>query len=158
MLKLGNIQNAAHSEHSTKPTQNGISNPKKPTATIQIADDDTAAAVIRNPLHTQTEHIQQESRNANALSSQQAEIGFEQIMDIQQNMTKLNESLETDKFSIENIQEEALKALRCQGNLDTERVSHLLKDNVTGQNTATVIEQSFSPPAQNVSKQSSESL
>ncbi|MHC4556378.1 MAG: hypothetical protein ACYTFW_23865 [Planctomycetota bacterium] len=156
MLEFGSIQNTDHSEHSTKPTQNGISNSTKSTAKIKIADNDPAAVVIRNPLHTQTGYIQQDSRNTNPLSSQQGEFGLEQILDIEQNMTKQNVNSEIGRFSPERIHEEAFKALRCQGNLETERVLHLLKDDVTKQNKATVTEQSFAPPGQNVSIQSSE--
>ena len=46
------------------------------------------------------------------------------------------------KFTLRRIQADALKALRCQGNLGPQRVLHLLKETIAKENTADqVIEQ-----------------
>jgi hypothetical protein len=195
MHELGNVQNAAHGTRALKPPWNEMPDPTKETVTIRIADDDAAAAVIRNPLHTQD--VQQDSQNTDARSSAsrptktetltkaimatpessrqivysdpselvawlrdeikainsfdgfmlgvyekiekfttQVEFSLEQILDIEQNMAKRNSTLEIGKFSLVRIRMERVKALRSQGNLEPERVLHLLEDVVASPSTA----------------------
>ncbi|MHC4424628.1 MAG: hypothetical protein ACYSYV_00880 [Planctomycetota bacterium] len=244
MLELGSTQNSGYGERTTHPTHRGTSDSAKRAATIKIADDDAAAATIRNPLGAQTADVQQNSQKDDALSSQGQSMkdavngireraakfrqatkeiaggsfaagnptkdpvaqseeiratvesseysvysdtgkslatvkeaieainssdGFligvhqnieefrestqftaEQIPDVQQHMAELHATLELEKFSLQRIHKEALKALRGQANLEHERVFLLLKDVVPERNTAEqVIEQAAAPSGQN---------
>jgi len=67
MHELGNVQHAAQDMRAFKPARHEMPDPKKETATIKIADDDAAAAVIRNPWHTQD--VQQDYQHTDALFS-----------------------------------------------------------------------------------------
>jgi hypothetical protein len=70
------------------------------------------------------------------------QFGLEQILDVEKHNAELYESLELYKFTLRRIQADALKALRCQGNLGPQRVLHLLKETIAKENTADqVIEQ-----------------
>ncbi len=57
-----------------------------------------------------------------------AEFDLEQILDVEKNMTQRNTTLEIGIFSLARVREQALKVLRCQEDLEPERVLHLLKD------------------------------
>jgi hypothetical protein len=88
--------------------------------------------------------------------TEQAEFGLEQILDIEQNMSKRNSTLEIGKFSLVRIHMERLKALRGQGNLESERVLRLLKDDVASPGTVQqVVARIAVPPEQHVSTQDS---
>jgi len=64
------------------------------------------------------------------------QFGLEQILDVEKYKAELYESLELYKFTLRRIQADALKALRCQGNLGPQRVLHLLKETIAKENTA----------------------
>jgi hypothetical protein len=59
-----------------------------------------------------------------------SEFGLEQVLDVEKRMAEVHEALELYKFTLKRVREEALKALRCQGNLGPERALNLLKDNI----------------------------
>ncbi|MFC1794251.1 hypothetical protein ACFL3Q_11760 [Planctomycetota bacterium] len=189
MHELGNVQYAAQGMRTLKPPRNETPVPTQKTA-ITIANDDAAAAVIRNPGHTQDVHQDSQytgplfsiSQSANreaqaqgilptsdsstlsvysdpselvtwlrdeimAINSfdgfmlgvhdkiekftEHTEFGLEQILDVEQSIGELHETLELGKFSLKRITAEALKVLRCQGNLGPQRVLHLLRENVS---------------------------
>jgi len=67
MHELGNVQYAAQGTRALKPPRNEMSDPTQETATITIADDDAAAAVIRNPWDTQD--TQQDKQYSDAFLS-----------------------------------------------------------------------------------------
>ena len=64
------------------------------------------------------------------------QFGLEQILDVEEHNAKLYESLEIYKFTLKRIRADALKALRCQGNMGPQRVLRLLKDTIGELNTA----------------------
>ena len=53
MLELGNVQHAAQGMRALKLPRNETPDPTQKTATIKIADDDAATAVIRHRFYTQ---------------------------------------------------------------------------------------------------------
>ena len=63
MHELGNVQYTAPGQSEPNPLRNVQRGPKQETVKIKIADDDAAAAVIRNPRHTKG--IQQDNQNTN---------------------------------------------------------------------------------------------
>lgn len=67
MHELGNVQHAAQVTRALKPPGNEMSAPSQKIATIKIADDDAAAAVIRNQWHTQD--VRQDTQYTDALFS-----------------------------------------------------------------------------------------
>ena len=68
--------------------------------------------------------------------TEHTQFGLEQVLDVEQNMADLHESLELYKFTLKQIRAEALKTLRCQGNLGPQRVLHLLRESVSKPKTA----------------------
>jgi len=66
----------------------------------------------------------------------QTQFTLEQILDVEKHKAKLYESLELYKFTIRRIRADALKALRCQGNLGPQRALLLLKDTIRKLNAA----------------------
>lgn len=80
----------------------------------------------------------------------QTEFGLEQILDVEQNIAELHETLELYKFSLQRITADAIKALRGQGNLGPQRVLHLLRENVSMPKTG---EQAIEEQAATVSEQ-----
>jgi len=60
---------------------------------------------------------------------------LEQILDVEEYKAKLYENLELYKFTLIRIRAEALKALRCQGNLGPRRVLRLLKETIGRRDT-----------------------
>lgn len=195
MHELGNVQYAAQGTRALTPPRNELPGPSQKKAKIKIADDDAAAAVIRNPWYIQD--IQQDNEYTDALFSASRQIetkarakanpansessrfvvysepsklrlklaeeireidafdGFQlgvhdniekfpknsefvlkQVLDVEKRMTKAHENLELYKFTLKRIRSEALKALRCQGNLGPQRVLRLLKDNIAKLNNA----------------------
>jgi hypothetical protein len=75
--------------------------------------------------------------------TEQAEFSLEQILDIEQNMSRRNSTLEIGKFSLVRIHMEQLKALRGQANLKSERVLRLLKDDAASPSTAAVKDSAY---------------
>ena len=73
MHELGNVQYAAQGTRALTPPRNELPGPSQLKATIKIADDDAAAAVIRNPLHIQ--NIQQDNEYTDTLFSARRSIG-----------------------------------------------------------------------------------
>jgi len=67
--------------------------------------------------------------------SRHTQFGLEQVLDVEQNIAELHETLELYKFTLKRIIAEALKALRCQGNLGPRRVLRLLRENISKQKT-----------------------
>lgn len=61
---------------------------------------------------------------------------LKQILDVEKYNAELYDNLELYKFTLRRIQADALKVLRCQGNIDPQRVLHLLK-NSNGKPNAT---------------------
>lgn len=57
-----------------------------------------------------------------------AEFSLRQVLDVEKHMAELNMTLEIGQFSLARVKEQALKVLRCQENLEPDRVLHLLKD------------------------------
>ena len=206
MHELGNVQYAAQGTRTLKPPRNEMPDPTQKTATIKIANDDAAAAVIRNPW--QTQDAQQDSRYPDAVFSanrptetepgtkaitatsesskshvysdpsklrvkladeikaidaydgfllgvydkiekfsRHTEFGLEQVLDVEQRMGELYETLELYKFTLKQIRAEALDVLQCQGNLGPQRVLHLLKETIAKQNVDG--QQSVAAPEQN---------
>lgn len=178
MHELGNVQHAAQGTRALKPPRNEMPDPIQEKATIKIADNDAAVAVIRNPWHTQ--NVQQDSRNTNAFLStgqptsesstfsiysdpselvawlrdeikainsfdgfmlgvhdqiekfsRHTQFGLEQVLDVEQHQAKLYESLELYKFTLKQMKAEALKTLRCQGNLGPQRVLQFLRESIS---------------------------
>lgn len=82
--------------------------------------------------------------------TEQTEFGLEQILDVEQNITELHETLELYKFSLQRITADAIKALRGQGNLEPQRVLHLLRESVSMPKT---VEQAIEEQANTVSEQ-----
>ena len=209
MHELGNVQHAAQCTRALKPPRNEMPDPTQKTATIKIADDDAAAAVIRNRWHTQD--VQQDSQYTDALFSasrptetkarnkaitatsessryhvysepgklrvklvneirainafdgfllgvhnkidkfpRHTWFGLEQVLDVERYKVKLYKALELYKFTLIRIKVEALKALRCQGNLGPQRALRLLNDSVSKPKTA---EQAEEEQAATVSEQ-----
>jgi len=206
MHELGNVQNAAQGMRALKPPRNEMPDPTKDTATIKIADDDAAVAVICYPW--QTKDVQKDSRYPDAVFSasgptetepgtkaitptseksryhvysdpsklrvkladeikaidaydgfllgvydkiekfsRHTEFGLEQVLDVEQRMGELYETLELYKFTLKQIRAEALDVLQCQGNLGPQRVLHLLKETIAKQNVDG--QQSVAAPEQN---------
>jgi len=56
------------------------------------------------------------------------ESGLEQILDVEKRITEQNVSCELAIFSLARTTEAAMKALRCQGNLEPEKAVVLLQD------------------------------
>jgi len=195
MHELGNVQHAAQGTRALKPPRNEMPDPIQETATIKIADDDAAVAVIRNPW--QIQDVQQDNGYADVLFSasrpteteptnkaitaasesseyriysdpsklrvkfadeikainsfdgfllgvhdkiekfsKQTEFDLEQVLDVEQRVGELYETLELYKFTLKQIRAEALKVLQCQGNLGPQRALHLLKETIANQNAA----------------------
>ena len=90
--------------------------------------------------------------------SKHTQFGLEQVLDVEQHKGKFYETLELYKFTLKRIKAEALKTLRCQGNLGPQRVLHLLKDTIANQNADGQIieEQTVAGPEQNDIEQNSE--
>ena len=63
--------------------------------------------------------------------SRHTQFGLEQVLDVEQNIAELHESLEIYKFTLQQIRAEALKALRCQGNLGPQRVLQFLRESIS---------------------------
>ncbi len=85
-----------------------------------------------------------------------AKLGLEQILDVEKNMTQQNATSEISVFSVTRVREQALKVLRCQEDLEPEKVLILLKD-VRSQGIAErLMEQADAAPGQKVSMQESE--
>ena len=206
MHELGNVQYAAQGARTLKPPRNEMPDPTQKTATIKIADDDAAAAVISNPWHIQD--VQQDNQypdavfsasrptetelRTNAIAatsestrfhvysepsklrvkladeikaidaydgfllgvydkiekfSRHTEFGLEQVLDVEQRMGELYETLELYKFTLKRIRAEALDVLQCQGNLGPQRVLHLLEETIAKLNAAG--QQSVTEPEQN---------
>jgi len=207
MHELGNVQYAAQGTRTLKPPLNEMPDPTQKTTTIQIANDDAAVAVIRNPW--QTQDAQKDSRYPDAVFSasrptetepgtkaittpsdesseyqvysnpgklqvkladeikainaydgfllgvydkiekfsRHTEFGLEQVLDVEQRMGELYETLELYKFTLKQIRAEALDVLQCQGNLGPQRVLHLLKETIAKQNVDG--QQSVAVPEQN---------
>lgn len=251
MLELESIQNATHTQQADKASHNGISDQPGQAATIKIANNDAAVAVIANPLHAQTAEAQGGDLNADVMFSQhqsmkstlagvreklaksgqlteeiasgsflaksitwdmgtqtkdissaiedsghsvysdpskslvnlrdaieainsfdgfllgvhekiekfktQAEFELEQILDIEQSIAKQNSTLEIGKYSLVRIHQEQMEALRSYGSVDSERVLHLLNNDLASPSTAQqVTTQIAAPPEQHVSMQNSE--
>ena len=68
--------------------------------------------------------------------TEHTEFGLKQILDVEQSIVKLHETLEIYKFTMTRIQAEAYRALRCQGNLGPNRVLNLLRDTIGELNAA----------------------
>lgn len=195
MHELGNVQYAAQGTRALEPGRDELPDPTRKTATITIADDDAAVAVIHNPW--QIQDVQQDSRYPDALLStdrptdteprtkavtaasegsryhvysdpsklrvkladeikainsydgfllgvydkiekfsRHTQFGLEQVLDVEQYIAELHETLEIYKFTLKRIIAEALRALRCQGNLGPQRVLQLLRENIAKQKTA----------------------
>jgi hypothetical protein len=79
--------------------------------------------------------------------SRHTEFGLEQILEVEQHIAKLHETLELYKFTLKRIIAEALKALRCQGNLGPQRVLDLLRENISKQKTAAQVKEQQAPAA-----------
>ena len=69
------------------------------------------------------------------------EFGLKQVLDVEQNIVELHETLEVYKFTLTRIQAEAHKALRCQGNLGPNRVLNLLRDTIEELNASNLAKQ-----------------
>ena len=195
MHELGNLQYAAPDMGALNTLRKELTGLIQKTAQIKIADDDAAAAVIRNTRHTKD--IQQDNQNAKAQFSasrptetgprtkeimassesskyhvysdpgelqikltkeieainsfdgfmlgvhdkiekfsRHTEFGLEQVLDVEHRIAELHDTLELYKFTLKRIKAEALKALRCQGNLGPQRVLRLLKERIAKQNAA----------------------
>jgi len=59
-----------------------------------------------------------------------SEFVLKQVLDVEKRMAKDHETLELYKFTLRRIRQEALKALRCQGNLGPQRALLLLRETV----------------------------
>jgi hypothetical protein len=245
MLEVGNVQNTSNGEHVTNPTHYGISDWIKGTASIKIADDDAAVAIIRHSHRAEISNIKKDTNNSSTATTpsqmmrdfciaisekvaqmrklfeqtasshfsvrniiknmedqteeirsdvessgysvysdtsellaslkkeieainsfkgfligvhnkiegftEQAEFSLAQIQDVEKNMAQRNATLEIGMFSLARIREKALKALRCQDDLEPERVLLLLKD----VRRRSIDEQAAESPGQNVSTQES---
>ena len=68
--------------------------------------------------------------------SKHTEFSLDQVLDVEQRMAELHETLELSKFSQPRIKAEAFKVLRCQGNLGPMRALHLLRNSISGLNDA----------------------
>ena len=193
MLELGKVQHAAQSARILKPPRDEMPDSKQKTATIKIADDDAAVAVIRNPRQiedlkkdnqypdyplsagrlnknkswskaitaaseTSRYHVYadpselriklaSEIRAINSFDGfllgvhdkieefpEHIEFNLEQVQDVEQRVGELYETLELYKFTLKQIRAEALKVLKCQGNLGPRRVLLLLKETIAEQN------------------------
>jgi len=195
MYELGNVQHAAQGTRALKPPRNEMPDPIQKTATITIADDDVAAAVIRN--QGQRKDVHQDSRYDDGLFSaswptetkartkaitaisessrdhvysdpsklrvkladeirainaydgfllgiydkiekfpERIEFNLEQVLEVEQRVGELYETLELYKFTLKQIRAEALKVLQCQGNLGPQRVLRLLKETIAKQNAS----------------------
>jgi len=189
MHGLGNVQYAAQDTRALTPPRSELPGPSQQKATIKIADDDAAAAVICNPWHIQ--NIRQDNEYTDTTFSTHRQIGtkariranpansessrfviysepgklrlrlaeeikaidafdgfqlgvhdyiekfpknseydLKQILDVEKRIAEAHETLELYKFTLRRVRDEALKALRCQGNLGPQRVLLLLKDNI----------------------------
>jgi len=81
--------------------------------------------------------------------SKHTEFSLDQVLDVEQRMAELHETLELSKFSLPRVKAEAFKVLRCQGNLGPMRALHLLRDSISGLNDAAQAkEQPASEPEQ----------
>ncbi|MHC4508395.1 MAG: hypothetical protein ACYTAO_05470 [Planctomycetota bacterium] len=58
----------------------------------------------------------------------QAEFDLDQLRDVEEHMAEVNSDLELGIFSLARVTEKALRALRCQENLESERALKLLED------------------------------
>ena len=76
--------------------------------------------------------------------SRHTEFSLEQVLDVEQRMGELYETLELYRFTLKRIKSQALKALRCQGNLGPQRALHLLKESISKHKTSEVPEQAVS--------------
>jgi len=73
------------------------------------------------------------------------------------NIAKQNSTLEIGKYSLVRIHQEQMETLRSYGSVDSERVLHLLNNDVASPSTAQqVTTQIAAPPEQHVSMQNSE--
>lgn len=59
------------------------------------------------------------------------EFGLDQIMDIEKKISEANAHSELAIFSLARIREAAMKALRCQENIEPEKALFLLQDDIT---------------------------
>ena len=64
------------------------------------------------------------------------EFNLEQVLEVEQRVGELYETLELYKFTLKQIRTEALKVLQCQGNLGPQRVLRLLKETIAKQNVS----------------------
>jgi len=68
--------------------------------------------------------------------SKHTEFSLDQVLDVEQRIAKLNQTLELSKFSLPRVKAEAFKVVRCQGNLGPARALLLLRDNIAKLNNA----------------------
>jgi hypothetical protein len=73
MHELGNVQHAAQAARALRPARNELHERPRHTARIVIADDDAAAAVVRDP--RQTEYVQYDTGYSRALLSSNRQAG-----------------------------------------------------------------------------------
>ena len=64
-----------------------------------------------------------------------SEFILKQVLDVEKRMAEAHETLELYKFTLKRIRSEALKALRCQGNLGPQRVLLLLRETIAKEHT-----------------------
>ena len=59
-----------------------------------------------------------------------SEFVLKQVLEVEKRMAEDHETLELYKFTLRRIRQEALKALRCHGNLGPQRALLLLRETV----------------------------
>lgn len=75
---------------------------------------------------------QAQSDSASPFSdSKDSTSGIDEISDVEKNIAEQNAQSELGMFSLARVREKALRALRCQEDLEPEKVLSLLKDEVT---------------------------
>jgi hypothetical protein len=67
--------------------------------------------------------------SADSHSGAGPEFGLDQVPDLEKKIAGANEHSELAVFSVARIREAAMKALRCQGNIEPERALFLLQEN-----------------------------
>jgi len=119
-----------------KPVQHGLSDPTKAGSSIGAADDDAAAATIRNARRAEIPNAYESLGSANS-AAERAKMLSDFLAAVKEKIAVMEElfersaDAESGTRSWATVGERALRALRCQEDLDPERVLSLLRDELT---------------------------
>ena len=111
MVELGITAGAVHAGPVIGKTYSQTSGSTRTAASRNVADDDSAGAIIRNPLRSDNSHFRPE-----------------QFSDGERQSSKMRADSELSRYSLTQIRAGGHEALRVQANAEPDRAVHLLED------------------------------